>query len=340
VHGRLPPAACRLPIFVRAFLLAAGFGTRFRPVTEAIPKPLLPFMNVPLARAHLQRLKDAGVTEAGVNLHYLADEIEQNLAQIAGELPALRFFREPEILGTAGALANAAGFLSGGDFLVVNSDVAIDVDFAALLSAHKAGRRLATLCVVENREPERYTPLQAEGDRIAAFGADCPDPLLYTGVCALSARALARIPPGHRQLVADLWQPMLDDGLEIGFVRHSGPFSDLGTPRDFLGASLEALERGGPFPRGSGCFDPGRRVLGPDGKPPAGEMASCVLGRAAIGRGARLDRCVVFPGVRVGDEARLSRCLVAGGVVEDGAAHEDALLWPGPDGAIRPHPLG
>jgi mannose-1-phosphate guanylyltransferase len=323
---------------VKAFLLAAGRGIRFRPVTAALPKPLLPFLNVPLARGHLERLKDAGVTEAGVNLHHLGHQIEQDLSQRSGELPKLSFFREPELLGTAGALANAAEFLAGDDVLVVNSDAAIEADFVRLLSAHRASGRLATLLVVENRQPERYTPLQAEGDRITAFGARTRDPLLYTGVCALSARAITRIPGGERQLLADLWQPMLDEGLEIGVVRHPGPFSDLGSPRDFLGASLEALERGGPFPRGAGLFDAGKRLLRLDDSP-AIEAFACVLGRASIGPGARLYECVVFSGVAVGEGARLTRCLVAGGLVEKGARHEEALLWPDGNGVARALPL-
>ena len=236
---------------MKAFLLAAGLGNRFLPVTERIPKPLLPFLNVPLARAHLERLKRAGVTEAGVNLHHLGHQVEQHLSEGAADLPKLTFFPEPELLGTAGALRNAAAFLGDGDFLVVNSDAAIEPDFGELLSAHRASGRAATLCVVENREPQRYTPLQAEGDRIAAFGVDTPRPLLYTGVCVLAPRLLGKIPRGEKQLVADLWQPLLSEGREeIGFVRHGGPFSDLGRPSDFLRASLEALERGGPFPSG------------------------------------------------------------------------------------------
>jgi mannose-1-phosphate guanylyltransferase len=323
---------------VKAFLLAAGRGVRFRPVTSVIPKPLLPFLNIPLARAHLQRLKDAGVAEAGVNLHHLGHQIEQHLSERGSELPELSFFPEQELLGTAGALANASAFLSGDDFLVVNSDAAINADFGCLLTAHRATGRLATLLVVENREPHRYTPLQAEGDLITAFGARSPEPLLYTGVCALSPRLLTRILPGERQLVADLWQPMLDDGLEIGFVRHTAPYSDLGSPRDFLGASLEVLERGGPFPRGAGSFDAGRRVLCLGDAPPLDAFA-CVLGDASIGSGARLQHCVVFPGAAIGTAASLSRCLVAGGRVAERARHEDVLLWPGADGAARPLPL-
>ena len=140
---------------MKTVILAGGKGVRLRPLTYTIPKPLLPFLNVPLARAHLERLKNAGVTEAGVNLHHLGRQLEQHLANGAAGLPDLVFFEEPEILGTAGALRNAAAFLEEGDFFVVNSDAAIEPDFAALLQAHRTSGRAATLCVVENREPER-----------------------------------------------------------------------------------------------------------------------------------------------------------------------------------------
>ncbi|MCA1611897.1 MAG: nucleotidyltransferase family protein, partial [Acidobacteria bacterium] len=159
---------------MRAFLLAAGRGVRFRPVTERIPKPLFPFLNVPLARSHLTQLRQFGVSEAGVNLHHLGEEIEKDFVDGSPELPQLRFFREPEILGTAGALANATDWLSGGDFLVVNSDAAIEPDYDALVRAHRRSGRLATLLLVPNGEPDRYTPLQSEGDRVTRFGAGAP----------------------------------------------------------------------------------------------------------------------------------------------------------------------
>jgi NDP-sugar pyrophosphorylase family protein len=324
---------------MKAFLLAAGRGLRMRPITDRVPKPLLPYLNVPLARAHLQRLQKAGVAEAGVNLHHLDNEIEQHLSEGAADLPRLTFFPEPEILGTAGALKNASAFLGDGDFLLVNSDAAIEPDFAGLVAAHQGSGRAATLCVVENREPLRYTPLQAEGDLITGFGLDTPRPLLYTGVCVLAPRLLGRIPRGQAALVADLWKPLLSEGQEqIGFVLHEGPFADLGSPGDFLRASLEALARGGPFPQDSGAFDEASRVLSLE--PVSGFQArSSVLGRILAGADARIERSAVFTGVAVGPRARLSGCLVAGGRIAPDAVHENVLLWPDTAGLAAPHPL-
>jgi mannose-1-phosphate guanylyltransferase len=325
---------------MKAILLCAGKGVRFRPVTDAIPKPLLPFLNVPLARAHLRRLLEAGIREVAVNLHHLADEIQRDLSHQTADLPKLAFFHEPQILGTAGALRNAASFLDGGDFLLVNSDAAIEPDFAGLIARHHDSGRAATLLVTENRHPDLYTPLQSEGDRITGFGLHRPDPLLYTGVSVLSSRLLPRIPPGETALVRDLWQPLLDEGREeLGFLLHHGAHADLGRPGDFLGASLEALARGGPFPSGGGNFDRGPRVLAKD--PAAGVDASdSVLGRALVGPGAALRRCAVWDDVVVGAGARLTDCLVARGRVPAGADYAKALLWaPAVDADVAVWPL-
>jgi NDP-sugar pyrophosphorylase family protein len=334
-------------IGTRAFLLAAGRGMRFRPVTESIPKPLAPYLNVPLARAHLRRLLDAGISEAAVNLHHLGDEIVKDLVDHSAELPKLRFFPEPEILGTAGGLRNAAAFLRAADFLVVNSDAAIEPDYASLLERHRETGRAATLLVVENRDLDRYTPLQSEGDRITGFGREAADrvgiarsPLLYTGVCVLAPRLLERIPPGETSLVADLWGPLIDEGREeIGWLSHQGPFADLGSPRDFLSATLEALARGGPFPPGAGRFDETSRVLALGGSDGSGfEATNSVLGASAIGDAARIESSAVWPGCEVGAGAKLTRCLAASGRIAPGTVATDVLFWgrAGDDAALFP----
>ena len=324
---------------MRAILLCAGKGVRFRPVTDALPKPLLPFLNVPLVSAHLRRLQEAGVGEVAINLHHLGDQIQSDLRHQASNLPKLTFFAEPQILGTAGALRNAAPFLSGQDFLVVNADTAIAPDFARLLASHRDSGRAATLLVTHNRDPQHYTPLQAEGDRITAFGVHGPHPLLYTGVCVLSPRLLARIPAGETALVRHLWQPLLDEGREqLGLLFHHDPYADLGRPGDFLRASLEALDRGGAFPEGAGRFDERLRVLVRE--PPAGfEAVDSVLGRVRVEPGASIRRSAVWDGVSIGGGARLSDCLVARGHVPAGSDYAKALLWSAVGGEVAAWPL-
>jgi mannose-1-phosphate guanylyltransferase len=324
---------------LRAILLSAGRGVRFRPVTETIPKPLFPFLNEPLIRTHLGRLAAAGVPEVGINLHHLADAIEQSLSEAPLPAPRVRFFREPQILGTAGALANAARWLADADFFVVNADAAIDADLATLAARHRESGRAATLLVTENREPGRFTPIGTERDRVVAFGGAPAWPLLYTGVCVLAPRVLPRIPPGERSLVADLWQPILDEGREeIGWVLHEGPFSDLGTPRDFLRATRQALTRGGPFAKTAGSFDATARLLDLSRTKDL-EAVSSVVGRAAIGRGAKLVESTVWDGVEVGAGTQLRGCIAASGVIAAGESHRDVLLWAKPGERAQAFPL-
>jgi NDP-sugar pyrophosphorylase family protein len=323
---------------MKAMLLAAGLGTRFRPVSDDIPKPLFPFLNIPLVRAHLERLGRAGVTDVGVNLHHRGEAVRAAVGDLPAGFPRVRFFEEPEILGTAGALRNAAEWLSGNDFFVVNSDAALEPEFEALLSRQRQTGRAATLLVTENQEPARFTPLASEGDRVTAFGRMSPWPLVYTGVCALSPRVLARIPEGERSLVDDLWQPMLDSGEEIGWLLHDGPFSDLGTPRDFLRATRQALTRGGPFSPESGEFDAPTRVLSRV-RTRGLECVSSVLGSVTVGKGSRLIETVVWDGAEVGAGAELKGCIVAGGRVPAGAHFRDSLLWGGPGETASAFPL-
>ncbi|HEX9286183.1 MAG TPA: hypothetical protein VF999_02835, partial [Thermoanaerobaculia bacterium] len=125
---------------------------------------------------------------------------------------------------------------------------------------------------------------------------------------------------------------------EIGWLLHDGPFSDLGTPRDFLRATRQALTRGGPFPPESGTFDAPTRILsriplrGFDG-------VSTVVGRASIGKGARLIESVVWDGVEIGAGVDLKDCVAAGGRVPPGAAFRDAVLWAAPKETVTAYPL-
>ena len=146
----------------------------------------------------------------------------------------------------------------------------------------------------------------------------------------VAPRLLARIPGGETSLVAHLWQPLLDEGREeIGWVAHEGPFADLGTPRDFLRSTLEALARGGPFPAGSGRFDGDSRVLALRDFS-GGDIFNSVLGDCAVGRGTRIEASVVWSGCDVGANAQLTRCVAAAGRIADGTVASNSLLWGAP----------
>ncbi len=136
----------------KAFVLAAGLGTRMRPLTTALPKPLLPFWGRPLLFILLDRLQRWGVREVLINLHHQPDVIRAAVAAERFRRLDIAYSHEPVILGTGGALVRARGFLDQ-PFWMVNADIAFDLDPAPLLARHARGRPLATCWLHGSRGP-------------------------------------------------------------------------------------------------------------------------------------------------------------------------------------------
>lgn len=149
-------------------ILAAGLGTRLRPLTDELPKPLVPLGDRP-AIAHIAaRLAAAGIARAVVNTHHLAEAFtRERLAALPIEAVVLH---EPVVLGTAGGVANAAGALGSGDVLVWNGDILADLDAAALLAAHAAGGAIATLAVAPRPAGEGTVGVDAAGGVVRLRG--------------------------------------------------------------------------------------------------------------------------------------------------------------------------
>jgi mannose-1-phosphate guanylyltransferase len=325
---------------VKAFLLAAGLGTRFRPATDLAPKPLLWLANEPIIDRRLRSLAEAGIGEVAVNGHHLADELAKHLGDGSRFGLKLSFFREePAILGTAGALANARVFLGQDDFLLWNSDAEIQPDIALLQQTHLRSGAATTLLVRANPDPARYTPLYGEGVDLRSIGGDGVAPLLFTGVSILSPRALARIGSGPRSLVEDLWRPLLEERSErIALLLHTGPFFDIAGPADLLAASQSLLARGGPFGPATSLFLRERRVLTAASLPRDAEIEESVIGPVPIPADTRLRQCVVWPEAVLEAGVEATSCLIGRGRVPAGRYH-GAFLWNGAGGSLAALPL-
>jgi mannose-1-phosphate guanylyltransferase len=322
---------------MRAVLLCAGLGTRLEPATSHSPKALFRFLNVPLVDRRLRALVRQGVTEVAVNLHHEGRQIVEHLSESGASGAAIRFFWEPEILGTAGAVKNAESFFEEEEFAIWNVDAEAAVDFAALRDIHRREGNIATLLVTASPDPRRFTPLYAEGgSRLSAIGGTGHDPLLFTGVSLLSRRALDRIAPGPRSLVEDLWRPLLAEGRErIGIARLEGSAFDLGSPADVLAASLSAVETRCDFDSSEGVFDRRTKVLAADtGVVPVG-ADRCVIGRARIAGDARIADSVLLDGAEVGSGCVVTRSLIGPVRLEPGERVDRMFLWPAVDGSVR-----
>lgn len=230
-------------------ILAAGYGTRLAPITDHIPKPLLPVGDRPLLDRIIASFDRAGVYELAVNTHHLGDQIIEYLGQ-RPDADRFTLFPETEIMGTGGALDGAREFLSRGDFFLLhNGDVLCEVDFVALATEHQSSGALATILLVD--WPDVNSVVMAEDGRALSIAgqpvgaADLPGRrLTYAGVGAFSTRLLDEIGPGFSSLIDPLIKAMkADPDCVRGFHRPGIRWDDLGTlPRLLLGQP-ESLSR-------------------------------------------------------------------------------------------------
>jgi mannose-1-phosphate guanylyltransferase len=269
-------------------VLAAGLGTRLRPLTDVRAKPLVPVGDRPALAHVLDRLRAAGATRIVVNAHHRADDVR---AFVAAQPGGVTVSEERDLLGTAGGLAHARALLGEGDVLVWNADILADVDVRALVKGHAVGDAAATLVVQPLAAGAGSVGLDDDGRvvrlRKERFGAEASGGE-FLGVHVLGGRLRARLPT-RGGLVEDVWVPAISRGETLRAVPHGGTWHDVGTVATYLAAN-----RGWLAERGlENWVGPGVRVV-------AGvTLDACVVGEGAVVEGSGvLSACVVWPGAR------------------------------------------
>jgi len=156
---------------LKAFLLAAGLGTRLRPLTDRIPKCLVPVCGKPLLQIWLEALQKYGIKEVLVNTHHLADQVEEFVASHPFEGLKITLFHEPELLGSAGTVAANRAFIGDDEeFLVIYADNLTDFDLGAFMAFHRAKKAEFSMALFESPEPtECGVALLDENERIIDF---------------------------------------------------------------------------------------------------------------------------------------------------------------------------
>jgi NDP-sugar pyrophosphorylase family protein len=221
-------------------ILAAGLGTRLRPITNTVPKPLLPVAGLPLIIWNLLMLRHAEVLEVIINLHHLGHLIEKELGNGARFGMRISYSREPVILGTGGGIKQAASFFGNDPFLVVNGDTLLELNLARLIDEHGGHARqqpdlIATLVVRRDPDVERWGPVELVGDRIVRInGRGRLDPgktekRMFAGVHVLHPRILDRLPQGQACSIIDAYVEALATGETLCGYDFNGYWSDVGT---------------------------------------------------------------------------------------------------------------
>ena len=318
-------------------ILAAGLGTRMRPLSDQTPKPCMPVCGRPLIHYAIDLLKTAAVRESAVNLHHLGDHVRTLLREGPRLGMRFRFSDEPEILGTGGGVRRGWEVLMDGmppdePLAVVNTDTILAADLAPIAADHEKSGALATLVLTRDAAIERYGAVRFDStgrvvDIAGLAGADVSgcDGAVYSGVSILDPSLFPEMPPGGSYcLVRDVLVPQIQRGGRIRAVVADGAWLDAGEPADYLTANRRMLETataafGRANPAGQILamhFPVGDRVFAaPMAKI---EMGVGFAGPALIQLGARIEsEAHVGPNAIVGRKAVIGR----------GARIENVVVW-------------
>jgi NDP-sugar pyrophosphorylase family protein len=309
-------------IHLRALVLAAGYGTRLRPLTAFVPKPLVPVRGKPVTLLTLEQLAAVGCQAIAVNLHHHGKAIRQSLGESVGGVP-LTYSVEEEILGTLGALGPLQEFFRPADLvLVLNGDSLCRWPLRRLIRKHLRGGNEATLLVSKSIDPRPFGGGVTVEDRkrIVAFrqeGGENPklQRRLFMGAHALSPAILDRLPEGSAHFVGDLYEPILGGGGSIGAVESARKWHDLGTPERYRQAVLRWGRRRGwqaADVEVAGGVAVERSVLESKVQVEVESQVkgSVILQEARIGRGCRISEAIIGPGVNLPQHTTVERRMV------------------------------
>ncbi|UCF37795.1 MAG: NTP transferase domain-containing protein [Acidobacteriota bacterium] len=273
-------------------VLAAGYGTRLRPLTFLRAKPAVPFLNQPFIRYSLELFRGLGIKETVINLHHQEDSIRE---AVRGSDLEISFSYEDEILGTGGGIGAVRDLLCQDTTVVSNGKIYFEDDLEDALVFHKERGSLVTLVLVPWSEGDPFAPvlLDAEGT-IVQFTRTRKEPVdrqglrpfTFTGVHLLEPGLLDLIPEGTADIVTDVYEPLLGSSTPpIGYVSDSY-WCECSTPRRYLEKSLDQLKR-----RGLDSLCEGEKT---------GKIRNSVIGSgASFSDSVVLSDCVVWEGVRI-----------------------------------------
>jgi len=321
---------------MQALILAGGEGTRLRPLTSTVPKPVLPLANRPFISYMIDWLASHGVDEVVMSCGFLASEVRTVLGDGDPGGPRLHYVEEEEPLDTAGAVKYAEPLLQD-RFLVMNGDVLADFDLTALQRFHVERQATATIALTPVEDPSAYgLVLTDEAGRVKAFlektKEDVGTNMINAGAYVLERKVLDMMEEGKRvSFERDIFPALVD--VDLFAHEADGYWLDIGTPdrylkgtRDILDGTVKTAVRESMDDQslsiGNGAtVDPQARVSGPtlagrecEIKADAQVGPFAVLGdRCAIGQGAVVEHAVLYDSVSVEAGAVLRNSIVGAG---------------------------
>jgi mannose-1-phosphate guanylyltransferase len=332
---------------MQALILAGGEGTRLRPLTSTVPKPVVPLVDRPFIRFMLDWLRSHGVDDVVMSCGHLASGVRNVLGDGSAFGLRLRYVEEPRPLGTGGALKFAESLLAD-RFLMLNGDVLTDIDLTAQIEQHERTGATATLALTPVEDPSAYGLVRtAKGGEVTEFvEKPAPDQIDTNNISAgayVLERAVLELLEADQpaSIERDVFPRLVGDGL-YGYVS-DGYWLDIGTPDRYLEGTFDILEgtvssavreRMGD---GYLCVEDGvenaGRII-----PSALVESGCRIGEGAriggrvvlergvtIGENTTIERAVVLQGAEIGSRCTLAGCIVGGGVRIGDECHVDGM---------------
>jgi len=305
---------------VQALILAGGEGTRLRPLTSTIPKPVVPLVGRPFISYMLEWLRGHGVEDVILGCGFMADRVRDVLGDGSGLGISLRYLEEPRPLGTGGALKFAEDLLED-RFFMLNGDVLTDIDLTAQLEAHERTGARATLALVPVDDPSAYGLVRLDADGAVNAFVEKPGPeqtdtnLINAGAYILDRSVLDGMPPAgtNVSIERDVFPTLVGRGL-YGYEAN-GYWLDIGTPDRYLQGTYDILE-------GTVTTEVGRHLresglMLTDGATVEGRVVAPALVSSGCTVGARAlvgDRSALGEDVTIGEGARVESSVLLGGV--------------------------
>jgi len=321
---------------VQALILAGGEGTRLRPLTSTIPKPVVPLVDRPFISYMLEWLRGHGIDDVILGCGFMADRVQRVLGDGAELGIRLQYLEEPGPLGTGGALKFAEDLLEE-RFFMLNGDVLADLDLTAQLEQHERTGARATLALFPVEDPSAYGLVRCNADHsvhefIEKPGVEELDTnLISAGAYILEREILDGMPPAgtNVSIEREVFPRLVGAGL-YGYVA-SGYWMDIGTPERYLKATYDILD-------GNVRTEVGRR-LGEHGLAltDGASIEGRVLAPVLVGSGCLVaaralvgDRSVLGAGVRIAEGARIESSVLLDGVsVGTGTTISSSIIGPG-----------
>jgi NDP-sugar pyrophosphorylase family protein len=340
---------------MKAILLVGGLGTRLRPLTYSVAKPMVPLVNRPFIEYTVELLRQHGLREIIFSSFYLPEEMQAYFGDGSKFGVSIDYCLEDTPLGTAGAIKNCERFLDGQTFLIFNGDVLTDLDLTELINLHRRQGAMATIALGKVIDPTAFGMIDLKpGGAVERWyekpvWEDVTSRWVNLGASVFEPEMLSYIPPNQPVSIERETYPMLIEKTPVFGYQAPAYWLDIGTPSKYLRGTRNILtgvintripgEQRGNLWLGDGArLDPGAVLRGPVvvGSGTRIGAGSVIIGPTVIGdnvdigRDAFIEESVIWNGAVLEDEASLTGTIVgyeatlkAGATLKEGCIIEN-----------------